>query len=39
VVLTNGDAGLAAAERLIPAVLPPLRQPFAALRDFGYYFS
>lgn len=39
VVLTNGNAGLAAAERLVPEVLPALREPFDALRDFGRYLS
>lgn len=39
VVLTNGNAGLAAAERLVQEVLPPLRAPFDALRDFSRYLS
>jgi CubicO group peptidase (beta-lactamase class C family) len=39
VVLTNGNAGLAVAERLVLEALPPLRAPFDALRDFGPYLS
>jgi CubicO group peptidase (beta-lactamase class C family) len=39
VVLTNGNAGLAAAERLVKAVLPPLDAPFDTLRDFGRYVA
>ena len=39
VVLTNGNAGLAAAERLVQAVLPELDEPFDALRDFDRYVS
>jgi CubicO group peptidase (beta-lactamase class C family) len=38
-VLTNGNAGLAAAERLVRAALPSLDAPFDALRDFGRYLS
>jgi CubicO group peptidase (beta-lactamase class C family) len=39
VVLTNGNAGLAAAERLVRTVLPSLDEPFDALRDFSQYLS
>jgi CubicO group peptidase (beta-lactamase class C family) len=38
-VLTNGNAGLAAAERLVRAVLPSLDAPFDALREFTRYVS
>ena len=38
-VLTNGNAGLAAAERLVKAALPSLDAPFDALRDFSRYVS
>ena len=38
-ILTNGNAGLAAAERLVSAALPELNAPFEALRDFGRYVS
>jgi hypothetical protein len=38
-ILTNGNAGLTAAERLVKAVLPQLDAPFDALRDFSRYLS